>query len=61
MDQEPNPPTRLSLLRKSLLGIRPTTQIQLDLVLKIVHSTVESCSHRLRVELPNHATESCTA
>ena len=25
MDQEPNPPTRLSLLRKSLLGIRPTT------------------------------------
>ena len=27
MDQEPNLPTRLSLLRKSLLGIRPTTHV----------------------------------
>lgn len=33
-------------------------QILLDLVRKIVYLIVESCSHRLRVELPNHATES---
>ena len=38
--------------------ILESMQILLDLVLKIVRSTVESCSHRLRVELLNHATES---
>ena len=27
MDRRPNPPTLLSLLHKSLLGIRPTTRV----------------------------------